>query len=135
MGLRTKKHISGEMGMSSMTDIIFILLMFFMMTSTLTMPSALSLALPSSNPTPPIKVQTKDKLTHVNILSDGAFMLDGTAAKIEEIESKLKEDITKSKDQVNILVSPSNASPVESVVTILDLTHKLSVNAILDLQE
>ena len=35
MALREKKELNGEMGMSSMTDIIFILLIFFMMVSTM----------------------------------------------------------------------------------------------------
>jgi biopolymer transport protein ExbD len=135
MGLRQKKHVSGELGMSSMTDIIFILLMFFMMTSTLTLPSALNLALPSTNPSPNKKIKKKEELIRVDILSDGTYMLDGKTSKIEDIKIKLESEVKKSTDQLSIVVSPASASPVESVVSILDLTHKNSINAILDLQE
>jgi biopolymer transport protein ExbD len=121
--------------MSSMTDIIFILLMFFMMTSTLTLPSALNLALPSTNPSPNKKIKKKEELIRVDILSDGTYMLDGKTSKIEDIKIKLESEVKKSTDQLSIVVSPASASPVESVVSILDLTHKNSINAILDLQE
>ena len=66
MKLRQRREISSEMGMSSMTDIIFILLIFFMMVSTLVHPSALNLTLPS-NAKAVKKPATTDHLDDVGI--------------------------------------------------------------------
>ncbi|MDP6908947.1 MAG: biopolymer transporter ExbD, partial [Flavobacteriales bacterium] len=48
MGLRTRNKVSPNFNMSSMTDIVFLLLIFFMLTSTLVTTNALDLVLPSS---------------------------------------------------------------------------------------
>ena len=49
MTLRSRNKVSADFNMSSMTDIVFLLLIFFMLTSTLVSPNALKLLLPSSN--------------------------------------------------------------------------------------
>jgi biopolymer transport protein ExbD len=48
MGLQSKHKVSAAFSMSSMTDIIFLLLIFFMLTSTFITPSGLPVNLPSS---------------------------------------------------------------------------------------
>ena len=49
MALRSRNKVSPNFNMSSMTDIVFLLLIFFMLTSTLVSPNALKLLLPSSS--------------------------------------------------------------------------------------
>ena len=48
MALKSKNKVSAEFSMSSMTDIVFLLLLFFMLTSTLVTTNALDLVLPNS---------------------------------------------------------------------------------------
>ena len=48
MSLRSKNKVIANFSMSSMTDIVFLLLIFFMLTSTLVSPNALKLLLPNS---------------------------------------------------------------------------------------
>ena len=57
MNLRNRSKISAEFNMSSMTDLVFLLLIFFMLTSTLVTSSALDVILPKS------KAQTVKKST------------------------------------------------------------------------
>ena len=49
MALKRHSKVSGEFSSSSMSDLVFLLLIFFMMTSTLIAPNALKLLLPQSN--------------------------------------------------------------------------------------
>jgi len=49
MGLKKKSKVSAEFSMSSLTDIIFLLLIFFMLTSSLIIPNALNLKLPGKS--------------------------------------------------------------------------------------
>ena len=48
MAIRRTTKVSSEISMSSMTDIVFLLLIFFLVTSTLVNPNALKLLLPKS---------------------------------------------------------------------------------------
>ena len=48
MAIKRTTKVLSEMSMSSMTDIVFLLLIFFLMTSTLVNPNALKLLLPKS---------------------------------------------------------------------------------------
>ena len=83
MALRSRNKVSANFNMSSMTDIVFLLLIFFMLTSTLVSPNALKLLLPNS------KAKTLEKQTisidpglgvplDVDIEGDGAVFLDNT---------------------------------------------------------
>lgn len=49
MALKKKSRLSAEFNMSAMTDIIFLLLIFFMLTSSVVNPNAINLKLPSSS--------------------------------------------------------------------------------------
>lgn len=126
---RDREH-SGEHGMNSMTDIIFILLMFFMMTSTLTAPSALNLMLPGNSATTAKKA--KDKLIDVGIEEDGSYSLNGRLASLILVQEQLKSLRENSLEEVFVTVSPSSEAPVENVVEIMDLTYQLGITAILN---
>ena len=129
---RDREH-SGEHGMNSMTDIIFILLMFFMMTSTLTAPSALNLMLPGNSKTTANKA--KERLTDVGIESDGSYLLNGRLSSLLLVQDQLKALRANTLEDVFVTVSPSPEAPVENVVEIMDLTYQLGINAILNTVE
>ncbi|MCC9167409.1 ExbD/TolR family protein [Pontibacter harenae] len=91
MNLRSKNRINAEFSMSSMTDIIFLLLIFFMLTSNFVTPSGLPVSLPSSQTsnivmqkisitiTPDLKYYLNDKEIAVgDIQPQLAALLQGT---------------------------------------------------------
>lgn len=129
MRLRERREVSSEMGMSSMTDIIFILLIFFMMVSTLVHPSALNLTLPS-NAKAVKKPATTDHLDDVGITASGSFILNGVTNKPEQIKMFLERNKIKKQDY-KVTVSPDAKAPVEKVVQILDMTQSLGITSIL----
>lgn len=129
MRLRERREVSSEMGMSSMTDIIFILLIFFMMVSTLVHPSALNLTLPS-NAKAVKKPATTDHLDDVGITASGSFILNGVTNKPEQIKMFLERNKIKKQDY-KVTVSPDSKAPVEKVVQILDMTQSLGITSIL----
>jgi biopolymer transport protein ExbD len=129
MRLRERREISGEMGMSSMTDIIFILLIFFMMVSTLVNPSALNLSLPGNSKTSRKPINTQ-RLDDIGISSSGNFIYNGTTTSIDKIRVTLERNRAKSAEY-KVTVSPDGKAPVEKVVQVLDMTQALSINSIL----
>ena len=129
MRLRERREISGELGMSSMTDIIFILLIFFMMVSTLVNPSALNLALPGSSKTSKKPINAV-RLDDIGISASGSFILNGSTTPIDKVRGFL--EIKKSRSaEYKVTVSPDGKAPVEKVVQVLDLTQSLGINSIL----
>lgn len=129
MGLREKKELSGEMGMSSMTDIIFILLIFFMMVSTMTHPSALNLSLPGNSKTSTKPVKT-ERLDDIGITASGNFIFNNVTTPLDKIKGYLLRNKGKKTDY-RVTVSPDTKAPVEKVVQVLDMTQSLDINSIL----
>jgi biopolymer transport protein ExbD len=129
MSLRKKKELNGEMGMSSMTDIIFILLIFFMMVSTMVHPSALNLSLPG-NPKTNRKPASTDKLDDVGISASGSFLLNGSTMDLARIGRFLETNKLKN-NTFKVSVSPDSKAPVEKVVEVLNLTERLAITSIL----
>jgi biopolymer transport protein ExbD len=129
MSLRKKKELNGEMGMSSMTDIIFILLIFFMMVSTMVHPSALNLSLPG-NPKTNKKPLSTDKLDDVGISASGNFLLNGSTMDLGRIRRFLESNKLKN-STFKVSVSPDSKAPVEKVVQVLNMTEALAITSIL----
>ena len=131
MRLRERKELNGEMGMSSMTDIIFILLIFFMMVSTMVHPSALNLSLPGNAKTTKKPIST-DKLDDIGISASGNFLLNGSTMDITKIRRFL--EVNKAKNSAfKVGVSPDSKAPVEKMVQVLDITEALAISSILHL--
>lgn len=86
MGFKRTSKISPNFSMSSMTDLVFLLLIFFMITSTLVHPNALKLLLPQS------ANQTSAKpLTTVSITRDLKYYIETKQVRFNEIEALLQK--------------------------------------------
>ena len=82
MTLRSRNKISPNFNMSSMTDIVFLLLVFFMLTSTLVSPNALKLLLPNS------KAKTLEKQTiSVSITKEIDFYINDENVDINNLSN------------------------------------------------
>ncbi len=128
MGLKKRAKVSAEFSMSSLTDIIFLLLIFFMLTSSIVSPDGLFLKLPGkSNPT-----VSQANPPDISIKRNGTFLLDGkplSASKLSRAIGVLKKKNGRKK--LDVTISPAKNCPVEHVVTVMDIAQKRNVNAIL----
>ncbi len=130
MGLKKKSKVSAEFSMSSLTDIIFLLLIFFMLTSSLVSPNALFLKLPgSSNPT-----VSNDSPPDISITRKGVYRLDGKTMKLSSLTTALRR-LKRSKGKLDVTISPERNTPVQYVVAIMDVAVKTNVNGILTTAE
>jgi len=128
MGLKKRSKVNAEFSMSSLTDIIFLLLIFFMLTSSLVIPNALNLKLPGKNNknTPP----SKEQPNIVAISSSGKYTWNGSSISARDIEKRVR-DIKKSKGKFTLILSPSGSAPNESVVAIMDVAYRWGIDATL----
>jgi len=118
MGLRSRNKVSANFNMSSMTDIVFLLLIFFMLTSTLVSPNALKLLLPSS------KAKTLEKQTiSISITKDIDFYINENKITAASIEQELKLLINNETEPAIILHTDKTVA-IEHVVKIMDIAYR-----------
>lgn len=101
--------------MASMTDIVFLLLIFFMITSTLIAPNALKLLLPQS------KHQTMAKpITTISITSDFEFFIETTQVEFSQIEGILQQRLAGEEDPT-VSLHVDKSVPMEQVVMVMNI--------------
>ena len=129
MGLKKKTKVNAEFNMSSLTDIIFLLLIFFMLTSSMVIPNALNLRLPGKSNTTTVP-QTKPY--KIEISKDGKYFVNNKRISLVTLEKGLKKAKKRSKNgKVSIIISPHANTPNESVVAVMDIAYRLKIDAIL----
>jgi len=123
MALKHRNKVNAAFSMSSMTDIVFLLLIFFMVTSTLIAPNALKLLLPQSNN------QTSAKaITTVSITGDLKYYInnDGALKRVAfaEIEPFLQNKFGIGNDDIFIALHADKTVPWEEVVKIMNIARR-----------
>ncbi len=117
MALRTGHKVSMQFSMASMTDIVFLLLIFFMITSTLIAPNALKLLLPQS------KAQTAAKpITTISITKNHEYYLETTPVSITELEARLRIKL-KGEIEPTISLHVDRSVPMEDVVKVMNIAR------------
>jgi biopolymer transport protein ExbD len=114
--------------MSSLTDIIFLLLIFFMLTSSIVAPNALNLKLPGTSQK---KVTKQEVYDEVFIYKAGTFELNGKGKSLPEIEAYLRSKIGGNPKDFSFVIQPEKETPVEHVVAIMDIALRLQINGVL----
>ena len=115
MALRSRNKVSVQFSMSGMTDIVFLLLIFFMITSTLIAPNALKLLLPQS------KHQTSaNPITTVSITRDARFFIETTRIDISQLEYELQRRLQNEPEPTISLHVDENV-PMKEVVKVMNI--------------
>jgi len=128
MGLKKRSKVTALFNMSSLTDIIFLLLIFFMLTSSLVAPNALNLKLPgqANANTPP---SDKD-IDAVIVYNDCSYTFNGEQKTSSSLETKLRQQ-ARSNGNYTVTIAYRSKTPTECVVTVMDISRRLSINGIL----
>jgi biopolymer transport protein ExbD len=118
MALSQRNKISINFSSVGMTDVVFNLLIFFMLTSTLVHPSAIKLLLPKGS------TQTSAKpLTTVSITSDLNYFIEKQPVQFDQIENILKQKLG-SNPEIYIALHADKSVPFEHVVKVLDIAQR-----------
>ncbi|MBX2889334.1 MAG: biopolymer transporter ExbD [Saprospiraceae bacterium] len=130
MGLKRRQRVEPEFSLAAMIDVIFLLLMFFMLTSNFVTTNSLQLQLPSSSSSAPIASTP----LAVSIRKTGQMYLGNSPIDRQSLQPVLgsrvraeDEDPTK----VTITIAAEQGVPIEDVVFVLDIANKLKVRTIL----
>ncbi|MGB2445170.1 MAG: ExbD/TolR family protein [Schleiferiaceae bacterium] len=128
MNLRSRSKVSAEVNMSSMTDLVFLLLIFFILASTLVTSSALDIILPKSG------AQTvKKKNITLTVNEDLEFDLNGTIISYDQVESRLKAAASQlaSDEEPVIVLHADQSIPTGETVRILDIGYRNNMRMII----
>ncbi|MBP6549849.1 MAG: biopolymer transporter ExbD [Flavobacterium sp.] len=125
MNLRGRNKVSPEFNMSSMTDIVFLLLIFFMLTSTMVTTNALDLVLPKA------KGKTdSNKNIAVSIDKDLQFYIDKEKISETDLEPKLLSLFGADKTKA-IILRAEEGVPIEKAVSVLDIANRNQIKVVL----
>jgi len=118
MDIRGRNKVNPNFNMSSMTDIVFLLLIFFMITSTLVTTSALDILLPKASG----KTENK-KSTSVSITKNLSFFIDNKKVSENQIEQNLLATL-EGKENPTIILRAEEGVPIEKAVKIMDIANR-----------
>ena len=125
MNIRGRHKITPESNMSSMTDIVFLLLIFFMIASTLVTTNAIDILLPKASG----KTENK-KSVAVSIKKDLSFYIDQSKVEVQNLEAELLELLQKEATPTLVLRAEKSV-PVDYVVKVMDIANRNKFKIIL----
>lgn len=128
MGLKKNNRVNAQFSMSSLTDIIFLLLIFFMLSSSLVAPNALNLKLPGQSTS---TTKTTDAISEVQVQRSGTYLWNGRKISFSALEGELRKMGRGPADGKTFTIAPDKKVPVEHVVAVMDAAMRYRLNAIL----
>jgi|TARA_B100000768_G_scaffold173909_1_gene183639 biopolymer transport protein ExbD len=125
MNLRGRNKVDPTFNMSSMTDIVFLLLIFFMLTSTLVTVSAIDVLLPKAG-----GKTENTKAVAVSITNKSLFYIDKVKVSASKLESELLKKVGVDK-QKTIIIRGDKEVAYKNVMKVIDIANKNKLKMIL----
>jgi biopolymer transport protein ExbD len=126
MNLRRRKRPGAEVHTSAMNDIMFFLLLFFLIASTITNPNVVKLLLPRSDSGQSVSKKT----VTVSISKDLEYVVDKQTVPVEQLMSTL-QGFQGSAQELTIVLYVDRTVAIENVVNVMDIANKLKIKLVL----
>ncbi len=127
--MNIKRRLSNEPQghASALNDILFILLLFFLIISTLANPNVVKLSIPKA------KSDTKAKQTVVvSIDANQQFFVGTKPVTIEELSLNIKNSILKSQDaEPTVVINADKLATADNIVAVMRAAHDLNLRTVL----
>jgi len=134
MAIKRTTKVNPDMSMSSMTDIVFLLLIFFLVTSTLVNPNALKLLLPKStgqvSAKPTVSVSIKD-------WGDNQYTYHINGNEVAEPISQVEDDLIgllQSEEDPTFSIYSDESVPIGEIVQVMNIAKRNHYKVILATQ-
>ena len=124
MNLQRKNKVQAMFNMSSLTDIIFLLLIFFMLTSTLVTTNALNLTLPSSSST-----SQAQQTVSVSVDKYNNFYLGKRKVTLSQLKTELRKEKGNTVENT-IVMNAEKEAKWDNVVQIMSICNELGLKMI-----
>src|SRR5210317_1134377 len=120
MAIQTRNKRRAEFSTASMSDLVFLLLIFFMLTSTLVAPNAIKLLLPSSNS----KTMAKQTVT-VYINNNYQYFVNENRVSDIQLQDRIDNKISGQID-ASVVLRSDKSVPVQYVVNVIDAVNNIN---------
>jgi biopolymer transport protein ExbD len=126
INLRKKKDFTAEVFTSSMNDIMFFLMLFFIIISTLLNPSMIKVTLPNSRSSQTIQ----KKEINLTMTKEKNYFVNNTQVSFNGLEPQLKKELTLNPDAF-IMLRFDKTLPIQDLVDVLSIGNKLNSKMII----
>ncbi|TVQ08218.1 MAG: biopolymer transporter ExbD [Bacteroidetes bacterium] len=120
MAIKLRNPRKAEFNMASMSDLVFLLLIFFMLTSTLVAPNAIKLLLPSSES----RTMARQTIT-VYINAENAIFLEETPVDLDALQSGLVVAL-QNQESGSVVLRADQSVPVQYIVSVIDVVNNIN---------
>ena len=120
MAIKSRNKVEPTFNSSSMSDLVFLLLIFFMLTSTLVAPNAIKLMLPSSNS----KTMAKQTVT-VYVNDQYQYFVNETPTDEQQLSGLINANIGDD-SQATVVLRSDKSVPVQYVVNVIDAVNEIN---------
>lgn len=126
MDLKRRLKVQPELHVGALNDILFILLFFFLIVSTLANPNVVKLS------TPKAKSDTKTKQTViVNIRANGEYIINGKSTAFEQMREVVQPYLSKDTSQATIAINADKTVPLDYVVAVMRVAREMGARTTL----
>ncbi len=132
MAIKRRSKAEPNFSMSSMTDIVFLLLIFFLVTSTIVNPNALKLLLPKSTNQVSAKPEVSVSIKHLLPQNTFSYHINGNPAPVafSDIEPLIQRELKETEDPT-ISLHVDKSVPMEQVVEVMNIAKRNQYKIIL----
>lgn len=123
---RRQKRAKAELQTSAMNDIMFFLLLFFLIASTVTNPNVIKLSLPKASSGKSISKKT----ITVSVTQDLRYYVEKKEVKESDLQATLSKYSSQA-DQLTIVLYVEKTVAIQNVVSVLDISQKLNIKLVL----
>jgi biopolymer transport protein ExbD len=126
ISLRKKKDFTAEVFTSSMNDIMFFLMLFFIIISTLLNPSMIRVSLPNSRNSQTLQ----KKEINLTMTKEKVYYVNNTQVPFDALEAQLRKELAHSPEAF-IMLRFDNSLPIQDLVNVLSLGNRLNSKMII----
>jgi len=127
MALR-KKHRESEVSTDSLSDIMFFLLIFFLILSTMVSPNSIKVNLPKSDPN--VTVENNKHPIHVAVTKDKKYYVDNVEVPQESIEAEISKKAS-TQTEPTVLMHLDKELSIQDEIDIMTICYKLKCKTVL----
>lgn len=126
MNLRKRNRPAAEVNTSAMNDIMFFLMLFFLIASTVTNPNVIKLLLPKSDTGQSVSKKT----VTISVTKDLEYFLDKQQVPVTELEARL-QGLRQQTDELTIVLYVDRTVAIQDVVQIMDIANRMAIKLVL----
>jgi biopolymer transport protein ExbD len=127
MNFRKRKREESEVESGALSDILFFLMLFFLMISTMASPDALKMLLPKA--TTGKDVPTREVID-LSVKSDGQYFVNAQSVGLDELEEALRQAASE-KNAESVRLSIPKDKTVQDLVDVIDVVNRVNLHMVL----